>query len=80
MDAMQGGIWGEHIEEMKMVVMRDSVRVSRHLLGVRLTAKTALFSPSSSVAGVVTARRQVLADEKSLLSHLQRDTHAYEYS
>ena len=52
MDAMQGDIRGEHIEEMKMVVMRDSVRVSRHLLGVRLTAKTALFSPSSSVAGV----------------------------
>lgn len=35
MDAMQGDIWGEHIEEMKMVVMRDSVRVSRHLLSVR---------------------------------------------
>ena len=34
MDAMQGDIRGEHIEEMKMVVMRDSVRVSRHLLGV----------------------------------------------
>ena len=52
MYAMQGDIRGEHIEEMKMVVMRDSVRVSRHLLGVRLTAKTALFSPSSSVAGL----------------------------
>jgi hypothetical protein len=38
--AMQGDIRGEHIEEMKMVVMRDSVRVSRHLLSVCLTAKT----------------------------------------
>jgi hypothetical protein len=32
--AMQGDIRGEHVEEMKMVVMRDPVRVSRHLLGV----------------------------------------------
>ena len=64
MDAMQGDIRGEHIEEMKMVVMRDSVRVSRHLLGVWFDSEDGFVFSSSSVAGVVTARRQVLADAR----------------
>ena len=64
MYAMQGDIRGEHIEEMKMVVMRDSVRVSRHLLSVWFDSEDGFVFSSSSVAGVVTARRQVLADAR----------------
>jgi len=62
--AMQGDIRGEHIEEMKIVVMRDSVRVSRHLLGVWFDSEDGFcFLQARRLQGL-TARRQGLADER----------------